>query len=510
MTAARCCTRILLALSALTVTPSANAALWLKLRTGHMHDAHPISQPHLGPHVATYDAAYTFVGVAYEGGVASAPVTFTTRVPDGFSITRFVADNWNCNQSGADVSCVSIADIPVPSYGGVGGIEVIPPAQGQIRIYYDISPSLAPNTPFTLRGAAANAANPHDPGGVCNYWNSCREESGQVLESWLKPSLGFSGSPTYFVPGTERPLTFLADVRGYNVNNGPAAYRLYLPEHVSYDHIVFTTPTSGWTCTPIALPAGRTRLDCTTPALHNAITEPYGASIGGALFLDLDPATPVPGSIDLFATFENADQPAPADCYVDPLPKGCARITIPVDAAPSPRLVVERIAPSYPQGIEASPASFTPGGAQVAIALHYRNTGNASAAAPHIDLRLPAGLGHVAVGNSQPAASCSVSGSVAAGQTLRCIAQPLAVAPNHVGRLELVLQPTLALPIPMTTLTGAVRLDGAITADESLADCEATPGQVHCARAVVPVVQPSTCSGLPENEGLYCDGFEER
>ena len=88
------------------------------------------------------------------------------------------------------------------------------------------------------------------------------------------------------------------------------------------DHIVFTTPTTGWTCEPVALGAGRTRLDCTTPALHNATTEPYGASIGGALFLDLDPATPVPGSVDIFVTFENADQPAPPDCYVDPLPKG--------------------------------------------------------------------------------------------------------------------------------------------------------------------------------------------
>lgn len=500
----------LLALAAVAVAPSANAALWLKLRTGHQHEAHPVVQPQLRPHVGTYDSAYTFIGIAYEGGVASAPVTFTTRVPDGFSIARFVGDNWNCTQSGQDVSCVSIADIPVPSYGGVGGIEVIPPAQGQIRIYYDISTGLAPNTPFTLRGAAGNAANPHDPGGACNYWNGCLEESSQVLESWLKPTLGFSGSPAYFVPGTERPLTFLADIRGYNVNNGPAAYRMYLPRHVSYDHIVFTTPTSGWTCDPVALGAGRTRLDCTTPALHNAITQPYGASLGGALFLDLDPATPVPGWIDIFVTLENAEQPAPADCYLDPIPKGCARITIPVDAAPSPRLVVERVEPTHPQGIEASPASFTPGGAQVAIALHYLNSGNASAATPHVDVRLPAGLGYVSNGNSQPAATCTVSGAVASGQTLRCVAQALGIAPNHRGRLELVLQPTLSLPIPAATITGAVRLDGSITATDMLADCEATPGQVHCARAVVPVVQPSTCIGLPENEGLYCDGFDER
>ena len=102
------------------------------------------------------------------------------------------------------------------------------------------------------------------------------------------------------------------------------------------------------------------------------------------------------------------------------------------------------------------------------------------------------------------------TGNVATGQTLRCAAQSLGTSPNHRGRLELVLQPMLSLPIPSTTITGAVRLDGSITADAMLSDCEATPGQVHCARAVVPVVQPSTCVGLPENEGLYCDGFEER
>ena len=486
----------------------AHAALWLKLRTGHMHEAHPVVQANLRPYIATYDAAYTFVGIAYEGGVASAPVTFTTRVPTGFSVTRFVADNWNCTQDGQDVSCVSIADIPTPIYGS--DFQPIPPPQGQIRIYYDISPTLAPNTPFTLRGAASNAANPHDPAGNCDYWNSCLEEHGQVLESWLKPSLSFTGNPAYFVPGSERPLTFLADIRGYNVNNGPAAYRMYLPRHVSYDRIVFTTPTSGWTCEPIALGAGRTRLDCTTPALHNATTEPYGASIGGALFLDLDPATPVPGSVDIFVTFENADQPAPPDCYVDPLPKGCARITIPVDAAPAPRLVVERVEPTHPQGIEASPASVTPGGAQVGLALHYLNAGNAIAATPHVDVRLPAGLGYVSSANSQPAATCTATGAVAAGQTLRCVAQALGTTPNHRGRLELVLQPTLALPVPAATITGAVRLDGSIAADAMLSDCEATPGQVHCARIVVPVVQPSTCVGLPENEGLYCDGFEAR
>jgi hypothetical protein len=399
----------------------AQAALWLKLRTGHMHEAHPVVQANLRPYIATYDAAYTFVGIAYEGGVASAPVTFTTRVPTGFSVTRFVADNWNCTQDGQDVSCVSIADIPTPIYGS--DFQPIPPPQGQIRIYYDISPALAPNTPFTLRGAAGNAANPHDPDGACNYWNSCIEETSQVLESWLKPSLSFTGSPSYFVPGTERPLTFIADIRGYNVNNGPAAYRMYLPRHVSFDHIVFTTPTTGWTCEPVALGAGRTRLDCTTPALHNATTEPYGASIGGALFLGLDPATPVPGSVDIFVTFENADQPAPSDCYVDPLPKGCARITIPVDAAPAPRLVVERVEPTHPQGIEASPASVTPGGAQVGLALHYLNAGNAIAATPHVDVRLRAGLGYVSSANSQPAATCTATGAVAAGQTTRaCIA----------------------------------------------------------------------------------------
>lgn len=510
MTARHRRARVLLALAALALMPSANAALWLKLRTGHQHEASLAAQTTLRPYIATYDAAYTFVGIAYEGGVASAPVTFTTRVPDGFSITRFVGDNWHCSQTGADVSCVSIADIPLPAYGGVGGIEVIPPPEGQIRIYYDLSPTLAPNTSFTLRGAAGNAANPHDPAGNCDYWNSCLEEHSQVLESWLKPSLGFSGSPTYFVPGSERPLTFLADIRGYNVNNGPAAYRMYLPRHVSFDHIVFTTPTSGWTCDPVALVAGRTRLDCTTPALHNAITEPYGTSIGGALFLDLDPATPVPGSVDIFVTFENADQPAPGDCYVDPIPTGCARITIPVDAAPAPRLVVERVALTHPQGIEASPLSFTPGGAQVALALHYLNAGNAAAATPHVDVRLPAGLGYVSNANSQPAATCTVSGTVASGQTLRCVAQALGIAPTHRGRLELVLQPTLSLPIPATTITGAVRRDSNIAAIDMLADCEATPGQVHCARAVVPVVQPSTCLGLPENVGLYCDGFEER
>lgn len=192
---------------------------------------------------------------------------------------------------------------------------------------------------------------------------------------------------------------------------------------MSFDHIVFTTPTTGWTCEPVALGAGRTRLDCTTPALHNATTEPYGASIGGALFLGLDPATPVPGSVDIFVTFENADQPAPPDCYVDPLPKGCARITIPVDAAPAPRLVVERVEPTHPQGIEASPASVTPGGAQVGLALHYLNAGNAIAATPHVDVRLRAGLGYVSSANSQPAATCTATGAVAAGQTTRaCIA----------------------------------------------------------------------------------------
>jgi hypothetical protein len=490
------------------IAPSAEAALWLKLRTGHMHEAHPVVQTNLKPYISTYDAAYTFVGIANESGIATAPVTFTTRVPTGFTVTRFVADNWQCTQNGQDVSCVSIADIPTPQLGS--DFQPIPPPQGQIRIYYDISPTLAPNTPFNLRGAAGNAANPHDPNGNCDYWNSCLEENSLVLESWLKPSLSFTGSPSYFVPGTERPLTFLADIRGYNVNNGAAAYRMYLPRHVSYDHIVFTTPTSGWSCAPAALGTGRTRLDCSTPALHNATTEPYGASIGGALFLDLDPATTVPGSVDIFVTFENADQPAPEDCYVDPIPKGCARITIPVDAAPAPRLIVERVDPTHPHGISRSPNVFNPGGAQVAIALHYLNTGNATAATPQIDVRLPAGLAYVSASNSAPAVSCTATGNVATGQTLRCAAQSLGTSPNHRGRLELVLQPMLSLPIPSTTITGAVRLDGSITADAMLSDCEATPGQVHCARAVVPVVQPSTCVGLPENEGLYCDGFEER
>ena len=505
-----CRNRWLILLSCLgaCIAPSAQAALWLKLRTGHMHEAHPVVQANLRPYISTYDAAYTFVGIANESGVATAPVTFTTRVPIGFTITRFVADNWNCTRDGRDVSCVSIADIPTPQFGS--DFQPIPPPQGQIRIYYDISPTLAPNTPFSLRGAAGNAANPHDPDGVCDYWNSCLEENSQVLESWLKPSLSFSGNPSYIVPGTERPLTFLADIRGYNVNNGPAAFRMYLPRHVSYDRIVFTTPTSGWTCTPVASGAGRTRLDCMTAALHNPITEPYGASIGGALFLDLDPATPVPGSIDIFATLENADQPAPADCYVDPIPKGCARITIPVDAAPAPRLVVERAEPTHPQGISRSPNVFTPGGAQTAIALHYLNTGNAAAVTPQIDVRLPAGLGYVSSANSAPAATCNVQGNAASGQTLRCATQALGVSPGHRGRLELVLQPMLSLPIPSATITGAVRGDAGLSPDDSLADCESTSGQVHCARVVIPVVQPSTCVGLPENEGLYCDSFEER
>lgn len=497
----------MLAAVSLAMAAPAEAALWLKLRTGHMHEAHQAVQPNLRPYIATYDAAYTFVGIANEAGVATAPVTFATRVPDGFTVTRFVADNWNCTQNGQNVSCVSIADIPTPTFGP--DFQPVPPPQGQIRIYYDISTDLVPNTPFQLRGAASNAANPHDPDGPCDYWNSCLTETSQVLESWLKPSISFSGSPI-FVPGSERPLTFLADIRGYNVNNGAVAYRMFLPRHVAYDRIVFTTPTTGWTCDPVALGSGRTRLDCTTPALHNAITEPYGTSLGGALFLDLDPATPVPGSIDLFVTLENADQPAPTDCYVDPIPTGCARITIPVDAAPAPRLIVERVDPSHPQGLSHSPNVFTPGGAQTAIALHYLNTGNAAATTPHIDVRLPAGLGYVSSSNSLPAATCTIEGSVGTGQTVRCATQSLGVAPNHRGRLELVLQPTLALPIPSTTITGAVRRDADIAADAVLADCEATPGQIHCARSIIPVIQPSTCVGLPENEGMYCDGFEER
>jgi hypothetical protein len=172
--------------------------------------------------------------------------------------------------------------------------------------------------------------------------------------------------------------------------------------------------------------------------------------------------------------------------------------------------VVERVEPTHPQGISRSPNVFTPGGTPVAIALHYLNTGNAVATTPNIDVRLPAGLGYVSATNSTPAVICTATGSVAIGQTLRCAAQSLGVSPNHRGRLELVLQPMLSLPIPSTTITGAVRLDASVGADDALADCEATPGQVHCARTVVPVVQPSTCVGLPENEGLYCDGFEER
>lgn len=487
--------------------PAADAALWLKLRTSHLHTATQVgTQLKLRPHIGTINSAYTFAGVALEGGIATAPVTFTTQVPDGFSVHAFVADNWQCSHLGQEVTCVSIADIPVPTYDAQ--FHPVAPPQGEIRIYYDISSTLIPDSTFSLQGAAGNAAHPHDSAGACNIGNGCVQETSQVLESWLKPSLGFSGSPI-FLPSSERPLTFLADIRGYNVNNGPAAFRFHLPQYVSFDHIVFSTPVAGWTCAPVAIGSARTRLDCTTPALHNPATEPYGASLGGALFLDLDPAIPTPGSVDIFVTLENADQPAADDCYIDPLPKGCARITIPVDAAPSPRLIVERVEPSYPQGIERSPNIFTPGGGQTVIALHYINTGNAAAATPYIDVRLPAGLGFVSSTDSVPAVACTLQGDVTSGQTLRCAAQSLGITPNHRGHLDLVLQPMLSLPIPSATVIGAVRGNDGLTADDSLADCEATPGQVHCARAVIPVVRPSTCAGLPENEGLYCDGFEE-
>ena len=484
----------------------AEAALWMRLHSSHQHRPTGAPLPQMLPYIGTYDAAYTYVGISIEGDITAAPVIFNTTLPDGFHITRIIGGNWNCSALGQVISCTSIADIPAPTYPF--GFFPKPHEHGEIQIHYDVDPALVADAPFLIRATASNAANPHDPLQPCTFFNNCLEESSHVLQSWLKPTMSFSGNPV-FTPGTQRPLTYLADIRGYNVNNGAAAFHLYLPQYVAFDHIVFTSPISGWTCAPVALGFGRTRVDCTTPALHNATTEPYGTTIGAAVFLNLDPATPVPGHVDVFTTMENAEQSPATDCFIDPLPVSCARISIPVAAAPAPRLVVERSAPLYEHGIEHSPSSFTPGGPAAGVALSFANAGNAAAETPFVDVQLPPGLAYVSAFDSLPAANCTASGTVAAGQRLRCATGALAVSPGHRGRLSLVVQPTLALAMPEVQILGAVRGNSGMPVADSLADCAVTPGQLHCATDTIPVAVPATCSGLAEGEGIYCNGFEQ-
>lgn len=468
----------------------------------HLHNPLPSAAPIYRPHAGTYDSAYVWLGIGTEGVVMQPPVTVRTHLPEGVEFVRHTGSNWTCDAADQAVTCVSTAAIPAPSYNS--SFQPWPHALGQFSLYTDVSPTTPGNTTVSVRSSVSSAQFPADLDGSCTTPNQCRSIQTQILPSSLNVTMSYSGQ-TVWNPGTQRAFSVQSQVAGYNINNGPIRIRSHLPPGLSYSH-ASGVPANGWICDPQPSGPEGQRIDCVLSALPIDTTVTSGM-VSVAIYSNVDVDVPVPGWLPVVSDVDMALQPAPVDCSVEPLPRGCARLLIPTGLQPSPRLIVDKRVPERPTGMDHAPGTFVVGEGHGFLRLHYRNAGDDAAQTSRLYVQLPTGAAFHDTLNSYPNATCEVTGTTATGQVLNCTAAGLPTGGGHdQAVLSMRIRAELGIEAPSTVVLAAVSGDPATEPAAALNGCSANPAQAHCALHELPTFVP--CAAVYGADGVFCNDFE--
>ena len=446
-----------------------------------------------------YSGTTYYLGVGIEkedrndGLVHHAPFTFRTILPPGVEYTGYNG-GWTCSTPPGnlrDVTCVYATDL-----------HFWMPGSSSLQINARVAPNVVPG-PVDVVGTIASAEVPLPPTPVCGAspgTTGCVRVSTNYVASQIRindwgytngtvtngPVAVWTGGA--FEAGTQNNIVMVGIVNsGYGPPNSPVTLDVTLPQGFVFDS---GAGLPVWTCAALT-PA--TRVRCTTPYM---IDQQYGWV---SLRVNVSNDVPVPGPLFLYASIANDVQAAPADCLSNPMQAGCGRLQVPTRVPRVPVLVGD--------SITHTPTTFRLGSEQGPIVVAYRNIGEANAGATTIWTQLPPFFEFLGTYASNPGATCSAQGVIAAGQVVRCQVAAVGTGPFGTGYVSLRVKPLAqaAAPGPLPVIAAFDLANP--SSDAILASCMNNPAQAFCAHDAIPTFLP--CGAL-RDDNIYCDGFDVR
>ncbi len=424
---------------------------------------------------------YSFTVNVAKDAADSGPFHAHIVLPDGMTYQSSQTGYWSCAETtpGAqEVGCTSLAAIPNST---------------SFSIYTHTSPDMTLG-PTTITATIESAQYPLPPTPDCQPTPSITgcatattmvEASSLTVYRWNP----YDGSVVTWpanlpwVAGETHQVALQVQNIGYGQYGGQVIARVEMPPGVSY--------------------AGRANVDCSAVGqIVTCIPALYAAQLTNVLF---DVALPnditVPGPILFHAAISNdVQQPAMADCKLDPTQVGCGRLTVPTRAPLTAYLRFKT-----PGGASHAPGVFVLGRENGPIQLNFENIGDRNATTTTVAAKLPPGFGNVSNISSSLALTCSTSGDVATGLILTCTGAGLPSTLSGWLSFRVTPDATTETPGPVALL-GAIDQSSPASLD-ALTACASDPDHAQCVWHEIPTYAP--CALQYGADGIYCDGFDE-
>jgi hypothetical protein len=409
------------------------------------------------------------------------PFTVSTQLPAGISLAAANGAGWSCAPAVAGRVDCTVAGSLVP----------FQPPLHPLTFWLDVAVGLAPPggvATFVTTVASAQYPLPPVPTCVPNASTTgCVTYAASVQQSSLSFVLA-GPDPSALPVGSVGSLRLHPYSQGFGINNSPVGIGFLLPPGLSFAGLGQSIPA--WTCSAQSVGDGQ-QVDCVTPYL----TQGQTGQLRPAILVDA--GNPVGAVRTVVAWVWNPQQPAPtaSECLAQPGRRGCAVIQVPMAPPVNATPVVNLLA--FPQ------APLVPYRASLLFA-RMANVGSTPPGHVHVHVRLPPGLAYLELtGAIGFIAGQCIQTPHPEGIDLLCSGIPAGLF--QPGELQMRLLPLPALRRPEVPVVLALDF-GVLANPQILAQCVADPGPAHCARVIVPVVEP--CAAELGIDGVFCAGFQ--
>ncbi|MBB5209295.1 hypothetical protein HNQ52_002858 [Chiayiivirga flava] len=415
---------------------------------------------------------------------AQGPFTLRVELPPGVSYAGMNGGLWTCVAAGQSVECSYPADLTYWNWGSSG-----------MSVHIDTAPGIPIPGAGLVRATLESAEVPLPDPVVCEdvpVYNMATSDTGCVersiphRRSQVEFSQAFWSHWTQpFTAGGQGSINMGFRNTGYGQNNGPVVVDVQLPPGITRYGGGGSPP---FDCVNEAPDAQGQRVRCTTAYFYDGQDQ---QTAGLQFLVDIADDIAIPGPHPVVATVHNAQQPARdlSTCVDTPMPVGCGYYgAIQTQAMPQPKL-------------EFLSVQHLPGAAvhrltETTVQPSFANAGDGSAGAMTLRVSAPAGFAYDRA-TASPPATCSASGSAAAGQTVIC-EYPQGLPPSvtgYSGVANLVFDVLADAPAEGRFVFA---IGDTLQPGPSLAACVANAQQDGCIEYFVPV-----------SPWLFCDGFED-
>lgn len=385
-------------------------------------------------------------------------------------------------------------------------VNTPPGAQTEFRVYLEdlTSPFPSPPTcvPDTSTTGCTSLTTPVIQSAVrIGHWNNPDNGPARIDEISVPTSFAVR---SYFQVEGYRRVHVLSDPwlgDRYEFRGAPTEVELVLPPELETNPNASSwymyNPWSSWTCTQ-TVDGDHEVIFCQDPM-------PYSHELGTnsvAGNVRLKNGVAVTGAVPIHVAVGNDYMPMPTDCAdASELQANeqCGRLMVTVLTPADLRFT----------SITHTPDVFVPG-QEGQIQLNYKNLGtNHYSAQLGVQIQLPPGLEYLSSEHSAEIIACSVFGTPAEGQAIKCSA---ASPPGYYfeglaqGWVDITVRPdpqVVAIPGPVEVVSSL----GSAGSNIVLPGCVSEPTQSHCA---LHSITTWLCAAARYGaDGIFCDGSEE-